>query len=139
MTATPNVPEFVGIIPTLPVKSVKETQDYYESVLGFRSHWIWEDNKFGSVFGGQAFEIHLKEDASSFTKHMCYIHVEDADAYFKALISKGAKIIDEIKSRPWGMREFVLEENNGHLFRIGHGEKSVREVSAFKLSNQSTE
>jgi uncharacterized glyoxalase superfamily protein PhnB len=124
--------KFVGIVPALPVKDVKETQDYYEKVFGFKPHWIWE-NRFGSVYGGQAFEIHLDKSEVPFSRHTCYINVDDADAYCEKMKSSGAMIIEEIRSTPWGMREYVVEENNGHRFRIGHGEKAVKEIGEFKI------
>jgi uncharacterized glyoxalase superfamily protein PhnB len=126
--------KFLSLVPTIPVKDVKETQEYYERIFGFKPHWIWE-NRFGSIYGGQAFEIHLDKTEAPFAKHTCYINVDDADAYFAKIKAAGAIIIEEIQSKPWGMREFAVEENNGHRFRIGHGEKSVKEISEFKMGN----
>jgi uncharacterized glyoxalase superfamily protein PhnB len=126
--------KFINIVPTLPVKDVKETQGYYEKIFGFKPHWIWE-NRFGSVYGGQAFEIHLSKTEAPFTRHTCYINAEDADAYFNKLKTQGAIIIEDIQSTPWGMREFTIEEFNGHRFRIGHGEKAVKDIAEFKTNN----
>ena len=127
--------KYVSLVPTLPVKDVKETQDYYEKVFGFKTHWIWE-GEFGSVYGGQAFEIHLSKTNGNICRHTCYINIENADSFYEKLKSQGAKIVNEIKSTPWGMREFVVEEINGHLFRIGHGEKSVKEIEQFKTPSK---
>lgn len=124
--------KLISLVPTIPVKDVKETQDYYEKAFGFKPQWIWEE-RFGSVYGGQAFEIHLDKTDSQFTSHTCYINVDDADAYFEKVKSAGVKVVEEIKSTPWGMREFTVEEINGHRFRFGHGEKSVKEISEFKM------
>jgi uncharacterized glyoxalase superfamily protein PhnB len=43
-------------------------------------------------------------------------------AYYR---ERGAKIVEGIASHPWGMREFTIEDNNGHRFRIGHSEGPV--------------
>ena len=57
---------------------------------------------------------------------MNFVRVEDADAVLAVYRERGAPIVDEIASHPWGMREFTVEDNNGHRFRIGHSEGPVR-------------
>ncbi|MEO2166797.1 MAG: putative sulfate exporter family transporter, partial [bacterium] len=53
------------------------------------------------------------------------VQVSEADEALAAYRERGATIVEEIASRPWGMREFTIEDNNGHRFRIGHSEGPV--------------
>ncbi len=124
--------KYKGIVPTLPVKSIPETHEFYKKKLGFTIHWTWEGN-FSSLYAQDAFEIYLSQTDSPIAPMTCYIHVDNADIFYSKFKESGVKIVEEISSRPWGMREFVIEELNGHRFRIGHGEKGVREIETFKL------
>lgn len=124
--------KYEGIVPTLPVKNIQETHAFYKEKLGFTIHWTWEEN-FSSVFAQDAFEVFLSKSDSSISPITCYIRVDDADSFYSKFKESGVKIIEEIGSRPWGTREFVIEELNGHRFRFGHGEKGVREIETFKL------
>ena len=115
--------------PQFPVSDVPKTQAYYRDVLGFSINWIWEDT-FGSVGNGEVEIFFCKQDDPQ-TGFSCYLFVQNADATYEEHKSRGARIIEEPTSRSWGMREYVLEDNNGHFLRIGHGEKKVDEVKKF--------
>ena len=56
-----------------------------------------------------------------------FIRVENADQALEEMRARGAKIVEEIASHPWGMREFTVEDPNGHRFRIGHSEGPVQD------------
>jgi uncharacterized glyoxalase superfamily protein PhnB len=51
--------------------------------------------------------------------------VANADEVLARYRESGARIVEEIASHPWGMREFTIEDENGHRFRIGHSEGPV--------------
>src|SRR5438874_436596 len=48
-----------------------------------------------------------------------YIYVADADAVFRDVKTRGAKIITEPKTQPYGMRDFDIEECNGYRIAFG--------------------
>jgi hypothetical protein len=39
--------------------------------------------------------------------------------------------VEEIETRPCGMREFVVEDLDGHRIRIGHVDESLADYSRF--------
>jgi catechol 2,3-dioxygenase-like lactoylglutathione lyase family enzyme len=117
-------PEWQFLTPQLPVSDVRETQAYYRDVLGFKIAWIYGE-EYGAVYNGST-EIYLSREEGDFAPVWTYVRVEDADASLAAHRACGAKIVEEIASHPWGMREFTIEDNNGHRFRIGHSEGPVR-------------
>jgi uncharacterized glyoxalase superfamily protein PhnB len=110
-------------IPILPVKNVKETLEYYRNVLGFDVAWIWEDGGYAAVQCGDI-EIHLdrQENFATYRAHS-YLFVDNADETYMFYKRRGVEIIQEIESKPWGVREFTFRDNNGHMFRIAHNEK----------------
>jgi len=109
--------------PQLPVRDVREAQAYYRDVLGCKIAWIFEE-EYGAVYNGRT-EIFFSREEGSFSPCWHFIRVENADVALEALRESGAKIVEEIASHPWGMREFTIEDLNGHRFRIGHSDGPV--------------
>jgi catechol 2,3-dioxygenase-like lactoylglutathione lyase family enzyme len=110
--------------PELPVADVRATQAYYRDVLGFRIAWVYEE-EYGAVYQGKT-EIFLRREPGPIERCCVFVRVANADRVLAAYREREAKIVAEIASRPWGMREFTVEENNGHRFRIGHSHGPVR-------------
>lgn len=116
--------EWLFATPELPVADVRASQAYYRDVLGFRIAWLYEET-YGAVYNGKT-EIFLRREAGEIGRVTVFVRVENADRVLLAMRRRGAKIVEEIASQPWGMREFSVEELNGHRFRIGHSAGPVR-------------
>jgi len=112
------------VTPQLPVSDVRETQAYYRDVLGFKIAWIWRE-EYGAVYNGRT-EIYFTREEGEIQPSCCFVRVENADRVLEAYRERGVKITEEIESHPWGMREFSIEDNNGHRFRIGHSDGPVQ-------------
>jgi len=113
---------FNGAIPILNVKSVEKSIEYYTTVLGFKKHWDWpaeDDNKtFASITNGKA-EVFLCEGAQgSPGVWICY-NVADVDAVHKQYLAAKADITSPPADKPWGMREMLVRDLDGHVLRIG--------------------
>jgi uncharacterized glyoxalase superfamily protein PhnB len=115
--------------PQLSVSDVRATQEYYRDVLGFTISWLWQ-NDYGAVSNGEA-QLYLTKDESPIPSTCCCADVEDVDAVYEEYKSKGAKIVSDLETKPWGMREFTIVDPNGHLFRVGQGVKPIREIAEF--------
>ncbi|HEY6192746.1 MAG TPA: VOC family protein [Bacteroidota bacterium] len=48
-----------------------------------------------------------------------YLRVDDADAYYKEIKSKGVTILSPLQDKPWEMREFAVRSPEGHRITIG--------------------
>jgi catechol 2,3-dioxygenase-like lactoylglutathione lyase family enzyme len=116
---SPVMDAFRALVPQLPVADVTRSLHYYRDVLGFRIDWRWEDG-FGAVSNGDVQLFFAKADAPA--PGACYCFVDDADRLYEAYRAKGVRIAEPIGSRPWGMREFTIEDPDGHRLRIGHGD-----------------
>jgi uncharacterized glyoxalase superfamily protein PhnB len=44
----------------------------------------------------------------------CSFYVDDADAFHAELLSRGANVLSEPVSRPWGLREFQVLDLEGN-------------------------
>jgi catechol 2,3-dioxygenase-like lactoylglutathione lyase family enzyme len=60
-----------------------------------------------------------------------YVYVEDPDAMCAEFEAAGADIVDPVASRPYGMRDFVVRDPDGHCFTLGRGEDALREVADY--------
>lgn len=123
--------EWLFVTPELPVADVRATQAYYRDRLGFRIAWLYEES-YGAVYNGKT-ELFLRRASGPIERCCVFVRVADADAVLAAYRERGVTIVDEIASQPWGMREFTIEENNGHRFRIGHSAGPVRPSAGARM------
>ncbi|MGK7928576.1 MAG: VOC family protein [Spirulina sp.] len=108
---------FANCTPIFPVRDVAETQKYFQEVLGFNLDWIWYED-FGSVSRDRVCLFFSKEEKVA-AGLGSYWSVDDVDAVYQEYQNSGAKIVSALDNKPWGMREFTIEDINGHFHRIG--------------------
>jgi uncharacterized glyoxalase superfamily protein PhnB len=120
------------IAPTLGVRDVNKAADYYTSVLGFECP--------GGVFEGVApgeggvyaivrregIEIHLQirrrqlfAGERESIEGDAYLFVPDVDALFEEFESNGVRIQRPPEDAPYGLRDFVVEDPEGHRLTFG--------------------
>lgn len=100
---------------------VEATLAYYKDVLGFESTWTWgEPPTFGSAsMGGVDIMFNLQPElAAKVEGHQHWIKVDDADALYARHRAGGAMVVNEIEDKPWGCREYVVEDLNGYHLRF---------------------
>jgi uncharacterized glyoxalase superfamily protein PhnB len=54
----------------------------------------------------------------------CYVYVNDVDAVFSDCERTGAPIVTPLTRHPWGNRDFVIRDPDGHRIAIGQTEAS---------------
>lgn len=102
--------------------NVVATLEYYKRVLGFESTWTHgQPPTFGgATFGGVTIMFNQQpEIAAKIAGHQHWIKVDDAHATYKLHKKLGAKIVSELEDKPWGTREYTVEDLNGYHLRIG--------------------
>jgi uncharacterized glyoxalase superfamily protein PhnB len=100
---------------------IEATLAYYKDVLGFESSWTWgEPPSFGSAsVGGVTIMFCLQPElAKVITGHQHWIKVDDADLLWEKHSASGAKIVSHIEDKPWGVREYIVEDLHGYHLRI---------------------
>ena len=118
---------FHSLIPELPVTDVDAALTYYRNVLGFSVEGRHQDKSgnvvFGSVLcGGANFYFSKSNGLPSVAR--CWVFVDEVDALCAAFGSRGARITEGVEDKPWGYRQFTVEDLNGHLltfFRFSDG------------------
>jgi predicted enzyme related to lactoylglutathione lyase len=120
---------FTHNTPILPVADVVRTQQYYRDVLGFTIDW-----RDREVFGGVSLDsvsFFFQRTDAAVRAFSCVLNTPDADEVFRSYSENGAKIVEPIATRPWGMREFTIEDPSGHFLRIGHIDESMADYISF--------
>jgi GNAT superfamily N-acetyltransferase/predicted enzyme related to lactoylglutathione lyase len=108
---------FARVVPQLPVADVRETTQFYRDVLGFKIDWTWGENDYGAVSRDRT-ELYLIAAQPPFQPITCVVNVTAVDPLCEEWRAKGAKVLSEPENKPWGLREFMVEDNNGHRFRV---------------------
>jgi uncharacterized glyoxalase superfamily protein PhnB len=120
-----------ALTPTLPVRDVHASLAWYRDALGCEIAWVWDDGRFAAVFHGDVVQIYFTRADATVTPMTFYVHVDDADRLHTLYRERGVVIVEPLESKPWGMREFAVRDPDGHVFRLGHGEKTVAEIPRF--------
>lgn len=122
---------WLHLMPRLPVSDLERSIAYYQETLGFRLAWRTIDGHLAALASGEIeilFLVPWTGDSPPPT-HSAYVYVDDPDALCAEYLQAGADVVDPVASRPYGMRDFVVRDPDGHRFTIGRGEETLREVA----------
>lgn len=106
-------------VPELPVADVERAQRHYRDVLGFEIGWLTPDKEIGAVSRGEV-AIFLRRRETPFEPAVHWIFAPDLDASYEELTSSGANIVDPLERKPWGLRQFTVEDLDGNRFYFHH-------------------
>lgn len=112
-------------IPTLPSRSINETVAFYNR-LGFEGGPHEFADSYAILRRGSV-ELHFfthKELVPAHSSAGCYIRVLDVEMIYRECSSaklprQGIPRMEELGSKPWGLREFAIVDPDGNLLRIG--------------------
>lgn len=107
-------------VPELPVEDVERAQQHYKDVLGFRVGWIEPDKGIGSVERDNAV-IFFRRRKLPFEPAVHWMYAQNIEATYQELQDSGANIVDPLAEKPWGLRQFTVQDLDGNLFYFHHG------------------
>ena len=130
----------IKIIPNFSVRSVSETIKFYQNILDVKvkmvvleenhtieDHFVeTEEYSYAMVYKNNLNMMFLKE--STFVENvphledfdmgasvLFYMDIERIDEFYKALQEKGVKVVKELTTTWYGIREFYIEDCNGYI------------------------
>lgn len=106
-------------VPELPVTDVVLTQRYYRDYLGFEIGWLLPNEELGAVSRDDA-AIILRKTTQPFDPSAVWIYAENVDDSYNELQSVGARIVEPLEDKPWGLRQFQVEDLDGNRFYFHH-------------------
>ena len=125
------------ISPTLAVRNMKQTIQFYRDSLGFQMGMTFPDadnpeyadlSKDGMVIMlVPAQNVGIGAEARLGTGVNLYMQIDgDIDDYCNELKSKGVRLIVDIKDEPFGIRDFTVEDINGYKLTFNQISKAVK-------------
>lgn len=122
---------WLHLMPRLPVTDLDRSVAYYQEALGFRLAWRTADGSLAALASGEIEMLLLVpwSGDSAPPQQAAYVYVEDPDALCAEYQQAGADVVDPVATRPYGMRDFVVRDPDGHRFTLGRGEQRLREVA----------
>ncbi len=106
-------------MPELPVTDVERAQRHYRDALGFEIAWLQPDKGIGAVSRGNT-AIFFRKRPPPLEPVVHWVFAEDIDATYDELRSLGAKIVEPLEKKPWGLRQFTVEDLDGNRFYFHH-------------------
>ena len=105
------------VMPEFPCDNVDAAIAHYRDVLGFSVNYAQHDI---GVMDRDLVRLLLVARTKRYRGiGSCYIYVQDADRLHAELTAAGAKVVDAPVSRPWGLREFHVEDLEGNQITFG--------------------
>lgn len=118
--------KFHRVSPFIPVKNLRQTLDYYRNSFGFYEEWTW-----GKIDGGIrrddmrllfTEETDFANTINNQNTHFVLIwFVDNVDEIYEEFKERNIEIKHDIENKPWGIREFSIQDINGYLIRVSEG------------------
>lgn len=115
MTATEV--ELLSVRPNLPVLELQRAIAFYRDVIGFDLVHAEDDGSFALLRSGGAELALVREDAPS--PQGAYLYVRGVETLHERCQAAGFTIVYPLTDEPWGLRDFVVEDPDGHRIAIG--------------------
>jgi predicted enzyme related to lactoylglutathione lyase len=107
-------------VPELPVADVERAQRHYRDALGFEIGWLEPDKGIGAASRDKAV-LFFRKRKPPFEPAVHWVFVADLDATYQELKSLGANIVDPPELKPWGIRQFTIQDLDGNVFYFHSG------------------
>jgi uncharacterized glyoxalase superfamily protein PhnB len=107
------------LVPELPVEDVERAQQHYRDALGFEIGWLYPGGDIGAVSRDDVV-IFFRRRGRPFEPAVHWTFAADIDATYEELRSRGARIVEPLEKKPWGLRQFTVEDLDGNRFYFHH-------------------
>jgi catechol 2,3-dioxygenase-like lactoylglutathione lyase family enzyme len=117
-----------GAISQLRTTDLAESIRFYTTTVGLTLEFQYEDFYAGIRAGSQLFHLKLVDERDPSIEFVdrgehfhLYLETDDAAAAAEALKQKGVRLVKDVHDTPWGTREFVIKDDQGHTLYFGQG------------------
>jgi catechol 2,3-dioxygenase-like lactoylglutathione lyase family enzyme len=116
----------IGVVTQLRTTDLEASIRFYTNTLGLALEFEHQDFYAGIRAGSQVFHLKLVDSADPSLEYVehgdhfhLYLEVDNASEVFEALARKGVRLVKPITDTPWGTREFVIKDDQGHTLYVG--------------------
>ena len=110
----------------LRTTDLAESIRFYTAVVGLTLEFQYEDFYAGIRAGDQVFHLKRVDDKDPSIEFVdqgdhfhLYLETDDAAAAADALKRNGVRLAKDVHDTPWGTRELVIKDNQGHTIYFG--------------------
>lgn len=115
------------IAPQFFATDLAATLTYYRDRLGFDCVSTWQDPPVYAIVVREGHQIHFRcadpplPNPGKYDDELldAYLFVENADALYAELDSRGVEFARGLADTPWNTREFVVKDCDGRLLAFG--------------------
>jgi catechol 2,3-dioxygenase-like lactoylglutathione lyase family enzyme len=115
-----------GVIPQLRTTDLVESIHFYTTKVGLTLEFQYQDFYAGIRAGDQLFHLKLvdeKDPSIPFVEdgehfHL-YLQTKDLAATAATLKRNGVRLLKDVHETPWGTRELVIKDDQGHTLYFG--------------------
>lgn len=97
------------------MEDVERAQQHYRDALGFEIGWVYPGGEIGAVSRDDV-AIFLRRRVRPFEPSVHWVFAADLDHTYEELRALGARIVESPVEKPWGMRQFTVEDIDGNVF-----------------------
>jgi catechol 2,3-dioxygenase-like lactoylglutathione lyase family enzyme len=115
----------VGVTTQLRTTDLARSIRFYTQTLGLTLDFQYQDFYAGIRAGNHVFHLKLVDDADPSIEYVdhnehfhLYMEVDDASATAAFLVSKGVPLVKPPTDTPWGTRELVIKDDQGHTLYL---------------------
>jgi catechol 2,3-dioxygenase-like lactoylglutathione lyase family enzyme len=115
-----------SIIPQLRTTDMASSVSFYTDKLGFSVEFRYEDFYTGIRAGSQVFHLKLVDEKDPSIPYVddgdhfhLYFQAEGVAALADQLKASGIELVEDVHETPWGTREFVIHDDQGHTLYFG--------------------
>jgi catechol 2,3-dioxygenase-like lactoylglutathione lyase family enzyme len=115
-----------GVVPQLRTTDLAASIRFYTTRVGFTLEFQYQDFYAGIRAGSHVFHLKLVDEADPSIEFVdrgelfhLYLETDDAAAAVAALKANGVRLVKDVHDTPWGTREFVIKDDQGHTLYFG--------------------
>jgi catechol 2,3-dioxygenase-like lactoylglutathione lyase family enzyme len=116
----------IGVVTQLRTTDLAASIRFYTRTLGLALEFQYQDFYAGIRAGSQVFHLKLADTVDPSVEYVergdhfhLYLEVDDAHEVAAALARKGVPLVKPVTDTPWGTREFVIKDDQGHTLYLG--------------------
>jgi catechol 2,3-dioxygenase-like lactoylglutathione lyase family enzyme len=118
-----------GLVPQLRTTDLASSLSFYKNKLGMIIEFEYQDFYAGVRAGQQVFHLKLvdeKDPSIDFVDHGDHFHLyfetSDIEIVASELRENGVTLIKDVHETPWGTRELVIKDDEGHTLYFGQSQ-----------------
>ncbi len=115
-----------SVIAQLRTTDLAESIRFYTQKVGLTLEFQYQDFYAGIRAGNQLFHLKLVDDKDPCIEFVergdhfhLYLETDDASAAAAMLKQNGVRLVKDVHDTPWGTREFVIKDDQGHTLYFG--------------------